>query len=233
MKGSRGWRLSMAARLAARLAVSAKLLSATMLMAMLMTTLMAMSMTAAAAAQNVPDSRGLQSAPVDIAVTYDALRTNHITGQNFWMQGGAIELGARLYRGLGVAARVEGLHAGAKTTTGEPLSLVTAVFGPRYTIDSPNRRYAIFAEALAGESNGFHSLFSTGSGPVGQGNAGTTSSSNALAVDIGGGVDVRLSRHFAIRAIRASYLRTQFSNTTTNVQNSLSLGAGLVWTLGR
>jgi hypothetical protein len=186
---------------------------------------------AAAAAQAMPDA--VQSAPIDIAVTYDALHTNHITAQNFWMQGGAVEMGTRLYRGLGVAVRVEGDHAGASTTTAEPLSLVTAVFGPRYTFEPRSRRYAIFAEALAGESNGFHSLFSEGSGPVGSVNAGTTSSANALAVDVGGGLDVRLNRHFALRLFRASYLRTQFPNTTTNVQNSLSLGAGIVWRLGR
>jgi hypothetical protein len=186
---------------------------------------------AVAAAQAIPDA--IQSAPIDIAVTYDALHTNHITAQNFWMQGGAIELGARLYRGLGVAARVEGLHAGTTATTAEPLSLVTAVFGPRYTFQTRSRRYAIFAEALAGESNGFHSLFSEGSGPVGSVNAGTTSSANALAVDVGGGLDVRLNRRFALRVFRASYLRTQFPNTTTNVQNSLSLSSGLVWSFGR
>jgi hypothetical protein len=180
----------------------------------------------AAAAQEV------QSAPIDLAVTYDALHTNHITAQNFWMQGGAVELGARAYRGLSIAARVEGLHAG-RTTTAEPLSLVTAVFGPRYTLETRSHRYAIFGEGLAGISNGFHSLFSEGSGPVGSVNAGTTSSSNALAVDVGGGLDMRLSHRFAVRAFRASYLRTQFPNTATNVQNSLSLSAGMVVRFGR
>jgi hypothetical protein len=170
---------------------------------------------------------------IDLAVTYDALHTNHITSQSFWMQGGAVELGARAYRGLGIAARVEGLHAGTNSTTGEPLSLVTAVFGPRYTMETRRKRYAIFGEGLVGISNGFHSLFSEGSGPVGSANAGTTSSSNALAVDVGGGLDVRLNHRFAIRAIRASYLRTQFPNTTTNVQNSLSLSAGVVVRFGR
>jgi hypothetical protein len=174
-----------------------------------------------------------QSAPIDLAVTYDALHTNHITGQNFWMQGGAVELGARAYRGLGIAARVEGLHAGTNSTTAEPLSLVTAVFGPRYTMEARSHRYAIFGEGLAGISNGFHSLFSEGSGPVGSVNAGTTSSSNAMAVDVGGGFDVRLNHRFAIRAVRASYLRTQFPNTTTNVQNSFSLSAGVVMRFGR
>ena len=55
---------------------------------------------------------------MDVAITYNALRTNHISGDNFWMQGGAIELGARLYRGLGIAARVEAGHVGAGTTNG-------------------------------------------------------------------------------------------------------------------
>jgi hypothetical protein len=174
-----------------------------------------------------------QSAPVDLAVTYDALHASHINSQNFWMQGGAIELGAQFYRGLGIVARVEGDHAGTGTTTGEPLSLVTTVFGPRYTMETRSHRYAIFGEGLVGISNGFHSLFSEGSGPVGSVNAGTTSSSNALAVYVGGGLDVRLSHHLAIRAVQASYLRTQFPNTTTNVQNSLSLSAGLVVRFGR
>jgi hypothetical protein len=44
----------------------------------------------ATSAQGVPAG---QSAPVDLAVTYDALHSNHITAQSFWMQGGAVELG--------------------------------------------------------------------------------------------------------------------------------------------
>jgi opacity protein-like surface antigen len=182
---------------------------------------------------SVAMAQGLRSAPIDVAVTYDELHTNHITSQNFWMQGGAVELGARAYHGLGIAARVEGLHAGTNSTTGEPLSLVTAVFGPRYTVETRSQRYVIFGEGLAGISNGFHSLFSEGSGPVGAVNAGTTTSSNALAVDVGGGLDVRLSKHVAIRVLRASYLRTQFSNSTTNVQNSLSLSSGLTLRFGK
>jgi hypothetical protein len=39
-----------------------------------------------------------KSAPVDAAVTYDALRSSQVTGDSLWIQGGAVELGARLYR---------------------------------------------------------------------------------------------------------------------------------------
>jgi hypothetical protein len=182
---------------------------------------------------SVAGAQGVQSTPIDLAVTYDALHTNHIAAQSFWMQGGAVELGTQMYRSLGIAARVEGLHAGSTSTTAEPLSLVITVFGPRYAVQTRSHRYALFGEGLVGIANGFHSLFSEGSGPVGSVNAGTTSSSNALAVDVGGGLDIRLSHHLALRAIRASRLRTQFPNTTTNVQNSLSLGAGLVMRFGK
>jgi hypothetical protein len=172
-------------------------------------------------------------APVDVAITYDALHANHITGDNFWMQGGAVELGARLYRGFGIAARVEGGHLVAGTADGVPLSLVTTTFGLRYTVASRGGRYVIFGDALAGEANGFHSLFSIGSGPVGSPTAGTTTSANALAVEAGGGLDVTLSGHLALRAIDARYLRTGFPNSTTNIQNNFSLGAGIVLRLGR
>jgi hypothetical protein len=94
----------------------------------------------AASAQVVP------SAPIDLAVTYDALHTDDITSQSFWMQGGAVELGAQFYRGVGIVARVEGDHAGDNSTTAEPLSLVTTVFGPRYTVQTRSHRYALFGE---------------------------------------------------------------------------------------
>jgi opacity protein-like surface antigen len=200
------------------------------MMATAATLLAGMLATGVAAAQAAPS--GGQGARLDLAVTYDTLHTNHLIGQEFWAQGAAVELGARLYGGLGVAARAEYLHAGASSANGEPLSLVTAVFGPRYTMESRSHRYAIFGEGLVGVSNGYNSLFSLGSGPVGSANTGTTSSATSLAVDVGGGLDLRVSHHLAIRAIRASYLYTQFPNTTTNVQNSLSIGAGLVFRFG-
>lgn len=97
---------------------------------------------------------------------------------------------------MGVVARVEGGHAAASSSGSEPLSLMTAVFGMRYTVAFHSGRYVVFGEGLAGETNAFHSLFSAGSGPVGSPNAGTTTSANAFAVETGGGLDIRLSRRF-------------------------------------
>jgi hypothetical protein len=38
-----------------------------------------------------------------------------------------------------------------------------------------------------------------------------------------------LTRHVSLRVIQANWLRTQMPNATTNVQNNLLLGAGVVF----
>ena len=59
--------------------------------------------------------------------------------------------------------------------------------------------------------------------------AGASDSGNSLALYIGGGVNLRLKDHLALRAFEADWLRTQMPNATTNVQNNLRLGAGLIY----
>jgi hypothetical protein len=48
---------------------------------------------------------------LDFAATSAAQRSlKSNTSQNFWMQGGSVELGANIWRGLGIAAGVNGAH---------------------------------------------------------------------------------------------------------------------------
>ncbi|SEB49353.1 OmpA family protein [Terriglobus roseus] len=57
----------------------------------------------------------------------------------------------------------------------------------------------------------------------------------SFAMTAGGGLDVNVSRHLAIRAVQAEYLMTRFANTTTAVrstQNDMRLSAGLVFRFG-
>jgi hypothetical protein len=56
----------------------------------------------------------------------------------------------------------------------------------------------------------------------------TVNKANSLAMQLGGGVNVSLSHRLSLRAIEADWLRTQISDNTTNVQNSLRIGAGIV-----
>jgi hypothetical protein len=157
---------------------------------------------------------------LDLAVTYIGERSVKAnTSQNFWMQGGSIELGANLGRGWGIGASVTGSHAGSIGASGLPVSQVTTTFGPRYRWHA-DRRLSLYGEGLIGEVNGFRSIFPT--------NGGSQSDANGLATQVGGGVDYRLSGRFAIRVLDAAWVRTQLPNSTDNVQNNFRLGAGIV-----
>jgi opacity protein-like surface antigen len=165
-----------------------------------------------------------QNAQLDLGITYIAERSLQVnTEQNFWMQGGSVELGTDVWKGFGVAVDVTGTHTESVGTGGVPLSLVTSTFGPRYRW-RPAGKISPYGQALLGIANGFDSVF--------PGPAGAQESSTSLALQLSGGVDYRLSDHFAIRVLDAGWLRTQLPNSANNVQNTLRLGAGLVVRFG-
>lgn len=170
---------------------------------------------------SAPGLQGQKAAPqreVDVAVTFNAQRSNLTPGQFFWRQGGSFELSAQAYHGLGIAMNIAGLEAGNILGTGINLDTLTTTFGPRYTWH--RRRLAFFGQGLIGESHAWNTLIPQTGGAV--------STYNTFALQVGGGVDLRLSRRFAIRPIQADWIHTQFPNSTTNVQNNLRLGAGIV-----
>lgn len=164
-----------------------------------------------------------EPARFEVALTYDSVLANVTTGNEFWMQGGSMQIQARLWHGLSVAADVAGLHTANVNDTATGLDLITATFGPRYTWSPARRRVAFFGHVLAGEAHGMNSIFPSGTI--------LNASGNSLALQIGGGVNVPLTRHFSVRAFDANWLRTQLPNATTNVQNNLRLGAGIVYQL--
>ena len=161
-----------------------------------------------------------QPAKLDLSVTYIGERSlKASTSQNFWMQGGSIELGANLYHGWGIAADVTGTHTSSIGTSDLPSSLVTTTFGPRYRWHA-DRRLSLYGQGLIGEANGFHSIFPA--------TVGSQPDANGFAAQVGGGIDYRISYRFAFRVLDAAWLRTQLPNSTDNVQNNLRLGAGVV-----
>ncbi|HLI76228.1 MAG TPA: hypothetical protein VKV02_04720 [Acidobacteriaceae bacterium] len=162
---------------------------------------------------------------VEVAVTFNAQRSLELnSNQNFWADGGSIELGADAFRGFGIAANVSGVHSGSIGSSGIPLSLVTETFGPRYRWHD-GHRFSCYGEGLIGEANAFRSFFPSA--------AGAQTDATSFASQVGGGLDLHLKRHLAARLLEASWLRTQLPNSAGNVQNNLRLGAGVVLKLGR
>ena len=177
-------------------------------------------------AQVVPAGRTWGHHETDVAVTYTEQYSNLVSTPTFWHSGGGIELSTQLYHGLGVTANVAGTQTDNAASSGVGLTLVTATFGPRYRYYRPlgsehRRNLAAFGQALGGQAWGFNSFFPTASG--GQTN------DTSVAMQIGGGVDIGLTRHLGFRVFRADWVRTQFPNGTTDVQNTFRLGAGVVF----
>ena len=172
------------------------------------------------AAQVVPsaDSHGYH---LNVAATYSPGRFEQLGGSSFWIQGGGVQVQARLGSHLGVVADARGLYTANINNSHVGLDLITATIGPRYTYTFPQGKFSVFGQGLAGEAIGFNGLF-----PV---RHGLETSANSFAVIAGGGLEVRLSHRFAVRAIEANWMHTQLPNGADNAQNALLLGAGFVY----
>jgi hypothetical protein len=167
-----------------------------------------------------------QNEALDVAVTYTSSYAGLTTGDNnFWFEGGSAEVTATFWHGLGGTANVTGLHI-ANSGQGIPVNVVTTTFGPRYMWvrnRGSGHDLRFFGEGLVGIANGFSGYYPTAQGE--------TDSANGLAMQVGGGADYGLSKRFAVRLLQTSWLRTRLPNATTNIQNNLTLGAGVVFSV--
>jgi hypothetical protein len=102
-------------------------------------------------------------------------------------------------------------------------NLFTYLFGPQ--IKKHSGRFQPFGEALfgAGHSGSYASIYKEIHGLVGAGN-----SNNAFAMELGGGVDIPVSKMISIRPVEVDYLLTQFSaNNIKATQNNFRYMLGL------
>jgi len=177
----------------------------------------------AARGQQAPGPEGHGAGSIDVAVVFNPLIANVVgDGDNgFWMPGGSAQIQVRLWRGLGVVGDVAGMHTSDANGPRVGLDLITTTFGPRYSWTPAHRRYEFFGQFLAGGANGRNSIFPSSSG--------VSDSANSLALYLGGGSNVQINHRLTLRLFEADWLRTQMPNSTTDVQNNLRLGAGIVF----
>jgi len=158
---------------------------------------------------------------LELAVTYNTLQANATASNQFWLQGGSVQLQGQFWRGLSVTADISGLHSDHSNNSKVGLDMVLTTFGPRYTWSPAHHRVSIFAQGLIGEAHGLHSLFPHVTG--------ATEDAFSMASQVGGGINVPLQHNLSLRAIEANWVHTQLPNSTTDSQNSLRLGVGLVY----
>jgi outer membrane immunogenic protein len=162
---------------------------------------------------------------VDVGVEYNYVRANAPPDGCgcFAMNGGSGWIALNLSHSFGLVGEVASQHASDLFSTSADLTLTSFVAGPRYTWNR-HHRFAPFAQALLG---GAHA-----SGILAPGNSGLPGSANAFALVAGGGLDIAISRSFALRAFEADYYLTRFDNGVNDHQNNLRIGAGIVIRFG-
>ncbi len=129
---------------------------------------------------------------------------------------------------FGLVADLGGTHAG--TDNGIALNNTTFeyLFGPRFNLR--HSRFNYYVQTLVGGER-----FSNGLNPGSTSNPVTNASQNNFAAAIGGGVDIALTSHIAVKPIQVEYLLTQISpagGSLNYVQNNLRYSAGVVFRFG-
>ena len=164
--------------------------------------------------------RGQDIPRVDVGVDYNYVRTNAPPGGCgcITLHGGDGWVAFNFTHSIAIVGQVSGQHASNIEGRGADLTFTSFLAGPRYSFNV-TRRVLPFAQVLLG---GAHA-----SGNLAPDNTGA-GSSNAFAMTAGGGVDIGLNRHFAIRAAQIDYFMTRFSNGVNDRQNNLRLSAGIV-----
>lgn len=141
----------------------------------------------------------------------------------FSMHGGNAWFAFNFTRSFAAVAELSSQRASNINGSGEDFTLTSYLFGPRFSWHRSGH-FAPFGQILLGGAHAGGSFATDSSGFAG--------SSNAFALIAGGGLDVGVRRHIAIRVLEADYYRTQFNNGLNGRQNNLRLGAGVIFRFG-
>lgn len=159
----------------------------------------------------------------DIAATYNWVHSNAGPGQCgcFGLNGGGISGSWNFVGPWSAVTEINAQHGSNEPTAGGSLTLVSYLAGVRYQLPQPWLEGAHkphpFVQVLVGAAH------------AGGGVAGVGDGAYEFASRVGGGVDVPLSAHFAVRAIEMDYYVTRFANLDNDHQNNFLVGAGIVF----
>jgi len=154
-----------------------------------------------------------------VGADYNYVHTNAPPGGCgcFSLNGGDGWASYNVNGSLALVGLFSALHASNILGSGTDATLVSYQFGPRYSF-TRSRRFVPFAQALLGGAT-----LLSGSGVL----TTSTGTASAFAMTLGGGLDIRLSRHFTLRAAEVDYFYTRFPNGVNDHENNLRVAAGL------
>ena len=166
----------------------------------------------------------VQNFEVSLGYAYLHSRTvNPTAGCCFNLHGGDISIAVNMNEWLDLVGDFGGSYARDLMDSGYTLSIFTYTFGPRISIHKSGR-FTPFVQGLFGGGHAGGTLYTAGF----QQGATAPSSQDSFAMALGGGLDVNVGQHFAIRAFQADWLYTQFPNGGKDRQNNLRVITGIV-----
>jgi outer membrane protein OmpA-like peptidoglycan-associated protein len=156
-----------------------------------------------------------------------------------WLHGGSTSLVYNLNRAFGLVGdfgaytnseiRFAGGYTGTADVDNSNVAVMTYLIGPRFSLRKYNR-ITPFAQVLFG---GVHAnKVSLADCTV---DCRLLPTEDSFAMTAGGGLDLKVRAHFAIRLIQAEYLMTKFTNNisgASGTQNDMRLSAGVVFRFG-
>ena len=165
-----------------------------------------------------------------ITVTSGGLSTTVGGKENFNLQGGTASIAGNVNRWFGLVGDFGGYKV-SDLPSGTSANMYTFLFGPKFS--HRGERWTPFLQFLFGAA---HLKAETSSvvalSPSNAFFSGSTFHQNAFATALGGGVDLKLSKHVAWRLFQAEYLLTKFNDGNDNQQNNLRAATGLVFRFG-
>jgi outer membrane immunogenic protein len=159
----------------------------------------------------------------DIAATYHWVRSNAGPGDCgcFGLNGGGLSGSWNFNGPWSVVADLSAEHTGGGAPIGNSLTLTSFMAGARYQVSQHlfegKHQPQPFAQILLGSTH------------AGGGVAGVADGAFEFSTRIGGGLDVPLNSHFAVRVVQIDYYLTTFANATNDHQNNFLVGAGIVY----
>jgi opacity protein-like surface antigen len=194
-----------------------------------------------AAAQSTPPSSGPPKAEVFLGYSYFRSVPSPAAGNRMEnLNGGTASVAWNFSEHLALVGDFAGYGNDQLDLTGnspnEPRTvdsggtMFTYLGGPRLSFWK-HQRVSPFAQVLFGGVHASSVTISNCSGAA----CTPLPSQNAFAMTAGGGLDIRLTHHFAIRIVQAEYMMTRFGSVPAgggSEQNDLRLSSGLVFRFG-
>lgn len=179
-----------------------------------------------AAAQMQQSNTSERQTRAEVALDYNYIRANAPPGECgcFGLNGGSATFAwtVKPASHFSIVGDIGATHADSISRNKYDMTLGTFTVGGRYKPLSAQSSLQPFAQVLIGVAHAHGSLVTTQ-------NSSGSDSANAFASLLGGGLDLRVSRHVSVRLLEANYLITTFNNNVNSRQNNFRIGAGIIF----